>query len=105
MIQRAGSRRRCATGQRLMCVVGILATAAVAAGEATDKSVTPNFKDADLAQIAETVSAVTGKDFVLDPRVHAQVTMLSSKALNPQAFYQAFLAILQVNGYIAVPSG
>jgi len=88
-----------------MCVVGILGTAAVSAGEATDKSVTPNFKDADLAQIAETVSAVTGKDFVLDPRVHAQVTMLSSKALNPQAFYQAFLAILQVNGYIAVPSG
>ncbi|MBV8496392.1 MAG: type II secretion system protein GspD, partial [Gammaproteobacteria bacterium] len=40
--------------------------------------ITPNFKDADITQIAEAVSAATGKNFIIDPRVRAQVTMLSS---------------------------
>jgi general secretion pathway protein D len=41
----------------------------------------------------------------VDPRVRAQVTMLSTSPMSPEAFYEAFLAILQVHGYIAVPSG
>jgi general secretion pathway protein D len=68
-------------------------------------SITPNYKDADLAQIIEAVSAVTGKNFIVDPRVRAQVTMLSSTPMSPDAFYQAFLSILQVHGFVAVPAG
>ena len=68
-------------------------------------SITPNYKDADLGQIIEAVSAVTGKNFIVDPRVRAQVTMLSSTPMSPDAFYEAFLSILQVHGFVAVPSG
>ena len=32
-------------------------------------TITPNYKDADLSQIIEAVSAVTGKNFIVDPRV------------------------------------
>jgi len=67
--------------------------------------ITPNYKDADLSQIIEAVSAVTGKNFIVDPRVRAQVTMLSSTPMSPAAFYEAFLSILQVHGFVAVPSG
>jgi general secretion pathway protein D len=67
--------------------------------------ITPNYKDADLGQVIEAVSQVTGKNFIVDPRVRAQVTMLSSTPMSPAAFYQAFLAILQVHGFVAVPSG
>ncbi|TLY81380.1 MAG: type II protein secretion LspD, partial [Gammaproteobacteria bacterium] len=67
--------------------------------------ITPNFKDADITQIAEAVSAATGKNFILDPRVRAQVTMFSSTPMSPPAFYEAFLAMLQVHGFIAVPAG
>lgn len=67
--------------------------------------ITPNYKDADLGQVIEAVSQVTGKSFIVDPRVRAQVTMLSTSPMSPEAFYEAFLAILQVHGYIAVPSG
>src|ERR1700722_4476833 len=67
--------------------------------------ITPNFKDADITQIAEAVSAATGKNFIIDPRVRAQVTMLSSTPMSPAAFYEAFLSILQVYGFVAVPSG
>jgi len=71
----------------------------------TQGAITPNYKDADLAQIIEAVSAVTGKNFIVDPRVRAQVTMLSSTPMSPDAFYEAFLSILQVHGFVAVPSG
>src|SRR5580658_6339632 len=67
--------------------------------------ITPNFKDADITQIAEAVAAATGKNFIIDPRVRAQVTMLSATAMSPAQFYEAFLSILQVYGFIAVPSG
>ena len=67
--------------------------------------ITPNYKDADIGQVIEAVSQVTGKNFIVDPRVRAQVTMLSNTPMSPDAFYEAFLAILQVYEFVAVPSG
>jgi len=83
----------------------LLASAAVRGSEPSSQTITPNFKDADLTQVAEAVSVATGKNFIIDPRVRGQVTMLSSTPMNPAAFYEAFLAILQVHGFIAVPAG
>jgi general secretion pathway protein D len=78
----------------------------IAAGDhASTQRITPNFKDADITQIIEAVSMSTGKNFIVDPRVRAQVTMLSSTPMTPDQFYQAFLAILQVHGFVAVPAG
>lgn len=82
----------------------VLAVPSATLGQA-DGAITPNYKDADLGQIIEAVSAVTGKNFIVDPRVRAQVTMLSSTPMSPAAFYEAFLSILQVHGFVAVPSG
>lgn len=76
-----------------------------AAQSQVNGAITPNYKDADLTQITEAVAAVTGKTFIVDPRVKAQVTMLSSTPMSPAAFYQAYLSILQVHGFIAVPQG
>ena len=68
--------------------------------------ITPNYKDAALGQVIEAVSQVTGKTFIVDPRVsNVPVTMLSTTPMSPDAFYEAFLAILQVHGFMAVPSG
>jgi general secretion pathway protein D len=68
-------------------------------------TITPNYKDADLGQIIQAVGEVTGKNFIIDPRVNAKVTMVSSTPLSPREFYEAFLAVLQVYGYVAVPAG
>jgi general secretion pathway protein D len=101
-----------APGASLACVVLLVAAAALAAPEqptsqqqASQQRITPNFKDADITQIAEAVSAATGKNFIIDPRVRAQVTMLSATPMSPDAFYQAFLSILQVHGFVALPAG
>ena len=82
-----------------------LLIAAAAAHAQQGALITPNYKDADLGQVIEAVSQVTGRNFIVDPRVRAQVTMLSSTPMSPGAFYEAFLSILQVHGFVAVPSG
>jgi general secretion pathway protein D len=70
-----------------------------------EQTITPAFRDADITQIIEAVSTITGRTFIVDPRVRAQVTILSSTPMSPDAFYQAFLSILQVHGFVAVTSG
>ncbi len=73
--------------------------------QAAAPRITPNFKDADITQVIEAVGAATGRNIIIDPRVRAQVTMLSSTPMSPDAFYEAFQALLQVHGFAAVPSG
>jgi general secretion pathway protein D len=69
-------------------------------------TITPNYKDADIRQIIEAVSEITQKNFIIDSRVsNAKVTMLSSTPMSPDAFYEAFLSILAVHGFIAVKTG
>jgi general secretion pathway protein D len=85
-----------------ICLSGLLATPLTWSQQAT---ITPNYKEADIRQIVEAVGEVTQKNFIIDPRVSAKVTMLSSTPLTPEAFYEAFLSILQVHGYVAVPTG
>ena len=72
---------------------------------AQQPTITPNYREADIRQIVEAVGEVTGRNFILDPRVNAKVTMLSSTPMSPDAFYEAFLSILQVNGYVAMTTG
>src|ERR1700683_3370010 len=68
-------------------------------------TITPNYKDADLSQIIQAVAEVTGKNFIIDPRVNAKVPRLPATPMSPAAFYEAFLSVLQVYGYVAVPAG
>ncbi|HXA35604.1 MAG TPA: type II secretion system secretin GspD [Steroidobacteraceae bacterium] len=79
--------------------------AAPQTGPSDGQTITPNYKDADLSQIIQAVAEVTGKNFIIDPRVNAKVTMLSATPMSPAAFYEAFLSVLQVYGYVAVPAG
>ena len=86
-------------------LLSALLAAATTASAQQGAMITPNYKDADLGQVIEAVSQVTGKNFIVDPRVRAQVTMLSATPMSAGAFYEAFLAILQVHGFVAVPAG
>jgi general secretion pathway protein D len=96
------------TALGLLCALlslGTLSAAGQSPRPQEGATITPNYKDADLSQIIQAVSEVTGKNFIIDPRVNAKVTMLSSTPMSPAAFYEAFLAVLQVYGYVAVPAG
>ncbi|HNS28230.1 MAG TPA: type II secretion system secretin GspD [Steroidobacteraceae bacterium] len=91
---------------RVAAFAALLTLAGAASAQQQGPRITPNFKDADITQIVEAVSAATGKNFIIDPRVgRQQVTMLSTTPMTPEAFYQAFLSILQVHGFVAMQTG
>ena len=73
--------------------------------QAVADEITLNLKDADIRALISTVSKFTGKNFIIDPRVKAKVTVISANTLTPEAVYEVFLSVLQVHGYAAVPTG
>jgi general secretion pathway protein D len=102
--QYSGQRGRLSIALALFLAlcVGPLAVAQEG-GQAT---ITPNYKEADIRQIVEAVGEITGRTFIIDPRVQgAKVTMLSSTPMTPDAFYEAFLSILDVHQLAAVTTG
>jgi general secretion pathway protein D len=91
-------------------LLGLLGSVIVAGSlpgiaSAQQAAITPNYRNVDIGTVIEAVRAVTGKNFIVDPRVKANVTMVSNTALSSEAFYEAFLSILQVYGYVALPAG
>src|SRR5215831_17373869 len=89
----------------MLIVLATLTATGVGGAQNNGQRITPNFKDAEIGQVIEAVAAATGKTIIPDPRVRAQVTMLSQTPMTPDAFYEAFLALLQVNNFVAVESG
>jgi general secretion pathway protein D len=69
------------------------------------QTVTLNLKDADISALISTVAEVTGRNFIIDPRVKGKVTVVSSRPMDSEEVYQVFLSILKVHGFAAVPSG
>ncbi|NND64502.1 MAG: hypothetical protein HKM24_00935 [Gammaproteobacteria bacterium] len=84
-----------------VCFALVLTTSAQSPGAA----ITTNYQEADIREIVNAVSEITGQTFIIDPRVKAQVTMVSSSPMTADAFYEAFLSILDVYGFVAVESG
>jgi len=64
-----------------------------------------NLRNADIRAVIAEVSRVTGKNFIIDPRVQGKISIVSSSPMSDKELYQVFLSILQVSGYAAIPSG
>jgi len=67
---------------RTLLAVIVLAISAMV--WAQQPAATLNWKDADIRQVVEAVSLVTGKHFILDPRVTGRVTLLSPTPAGPR---------------------
>jgi general secretion pathway protein D len=64
-----------------------------------------NLKNADIRAVIQTISILTGKNFVIDPRVQGNITLVSQKPMTPDEMYQVFLSMLQLLQFSAIPSG
>lgn len=64
--------------------------------------VTLNFVSADIEGVVKVVSEITGKNFVLDPRVKGTVNIVSAKPVSRALVYEIFLSALRVQGYAAI---
>jgi general secretion pathway protein D len=83
-------------------LAALLLLAALPAGAT---GVTLNLEGADIGALIATVSEITGKNFVVDPRVKGKVTVVSSQPMGKEEVYRVFLSILQTHGFAAIPSG
>ena len=59
-------------------------------------SVTINMRDANLKAFITDISSITGKTFIIDPRVNANVTVVSNEDLSIDEAYEVFLSVLSV---------
>lgn len=66
---------------------------------------TLNLQDTDIRLLVETVSDITGKNFVLDPEVDAKITVISGQPVPEDKIYDLFLSILSVNGFTTETQG
>lgn len=65
--------------------------------------VTLNLKNADINALIQSISEITNRNFIVDPRVRGQVSVISSKPMDEDEIYQVFLSILAVHGFTAIP--
>lgn len=63
-----------------------------------------NLKDADIRAFIEDMSMLTGKTFIVDPRVTGTVTVTSQSELSKNEVFAVFMDVLRVRGFTAVPT-
>ena len=98
---------RCA--RHLLLIASLFAPPfAVAAADDDDweergDGITLNFEGADIKSVIALVSERTGHNFVVDPRVRGEITVISSQPVGDEQLYQVFLSALQIHGFAAIP--
>jgi general secretion pathway protein D len=65
-----------------------------------------NLQDADLAELVNHISGLTGRRFIYGAKVRqVKATVVSPEPVTLEEAYQAFLSILEANGMTVVPHG
>lgn len=62
-------------------------------------------KGADIHEFVAQVADITGKTFVIDPRLKGSVTVISETPMDKDGVYALFLSVLRLHNFTAVPSG
>ena len=84
-------------------IVGSDAKSSVEMGE--ENQVTLNFEGADISALINLVAKVSGKNFLVDPRVNGKVTLVSGSPVPGEALYDIFLSVLAMYNFAAIPAG
>jgi general secretion pathway protein D len=77
----------------------------IVGAEQAGAQITLKLEDVDIRVLISTVAEVSGKNFIVDPRVKGKVSVISGATLNPEELYDVFLSILEVHNYATVDSG
>jgi general secretion pathway protein D len=92
-------------GVLMLSVYGAPAQHAQAQSSNQSQTWTINIKNADLNEFIAQVAEITGRTFVVDPRIKGNVTVVSSTPMTADAVYELFLSVLRVHNWTAVPAG
>lgn len=94
------------TASPLACAIPLLlclgfATVARAAPAEKDK-IALNFVNAEIEAVVKTVSIISGRNFVLDPRVKGSINVVSSSPIAPELAYPILVSALRLQGFAVI---
>ncbi len=82
-------------------LIGLLCCPLMVAAAESEK-ITLNFVNADIESVVKAVGMISGKNFVLDPRVKGTVNIISSSPVSKELTYQILLSALRLQGFAAI---
>jgi general secretion pathway protein D len=62
-------------------------------------------RNADIVQVINLISELTGKSFLVDDKVRGKVTIIAPTEVTLDEAYQIFLSVLEIQGFTIVPQG
>ena len=90
----------------IVAVLALLVGATPSFAQPSSQTWRINLKEADIREMISQIAAITGKTFVVDPRVkNVKVTVISTADLDRHDVYELFLSVLRVHGFAAIPAG
>ena len=84
----------------LLCA--LLFAFAARPARAADEPVTLNFVNADVEAVIRAVAEITGKSFVVDPRVKGTINIISTRPVPRSLVYPTLLSALRLQGLTAI---
>lgn len=84
----------------LLCILLWGGSFAMARG--AEQPVSLNFVNADIESTVKAVGLITGKNFVIDPKVKGTINIISSHPVAPSLIYPILLSALRQQGFTAV---
>jgi len=95
---------RCSAALRSLASAALFALfVALPAAQAQDSdSVTLNFVNADIDAVVKAVAEITGRNFIVDPRVKGTINIVSARPVAKSLVYPTLLSALRMQGFTAV---
>lgn len=69
-----------------------------------EEPVSLNFVNADIQEVIRAISQISGKNFLVDPRVKGTINIVSATPVSPTLAYDILLSALRMQGYASVES-
>ncbi|MDD4882703.1 MAG: type II secretion system secretin GspD [Gallionellaceae bacterium] len=87
----------------LLSAFALVCLVAAPAGAAEPK-ISLNFVNADIGEVLKAIGQVTGKTFIVDPRVKGTLNIASPQPVSKSVAYDILLSSMRLQGYAAVES-
>ncbi|VFR25306.1 General secretion pathway protein D [plant metagenome] len=81
-----------------------VAAAEAAGAQDSGERVTLNFVEADLPAVVRALARFTGRNFIVDPRVKGQLTLVSEAPVTARTAYDMLVAALRMQGFAIAES-
>lgn len=89
---------------KTLLLVTILFFSVLQAGSAKEKMISLNFKDMEIQEFCKVMSAIIGKNIIVDDRVRGKITVSSPKKVPASQAYNIMKSILEMKGLAVIES-